>query len=190
MTLSYKYMKIEFQSKFIQHLNRHRAARGFTLVELLVVIIIVGILAAVSLPNFLNQSAKAKQSEAKQNIGAINRIQSALRIANTSFASTFDAIALGSLAGSGSTATTENYSYALTGTIDTATIVAQSNETSLKSYTGGNIRYTNTTSQSVTTSAVCETLLPGTTSVTVIAFSTTAGVVTTTCGTAFTQLGT
>ncbi|PSB56953.1 type IV pilin-like G/H family protein [Chamaesiphon polymorphus] len=183
-------MKIEFQSKFIQHLSRKQGERGFTLVELLVVIIIIGILAAVSLPSFLNQSAKAKQSEAKQNIGAINRIQSALRVANTSFASTFDAIALGSLAGSSSTATTDNYSYALTGTIDTATIVAQSNDTSLKSYTGGNIRYANTQSQSVATSAVCETLSPGTSTVATPTFSITAGVLTTSCGAGMTQLGT
>jgi type IV pilus assembly protein PilA len=183
-------MKTKLQSNFIQNLNYKQGDKGFTLVELLVVIIIIGILAAVALPNFLNQSAKAKQAEAKQNVGAINRIQNALRVENSSFATTFDAVAIGSLASSTSTVSTTNYTYALAGSTDTATIVAQSRDTSLKSYTGGNIRYANTQSQSVATSSVCETLSPGTATVSAPTLNVTAGVATTTCGAGMTQLGT
>lgn len=39
--------------------------KGFTLVELMIVIVIVGILSAVALPNFLSQTSKAKSTEAK-----------------------------------------------------------------------------------------------------------------------------
>ena len=42
--------------------------KGFTLVELMIVIVIVGILSAVALPNFLNQTSKARATEAKSAI--------------------------------------------------------------------------------------------------------------------------
>lgn len=47
------------------------AAQGFTLLELMVVIAIVGILSAVSIPTFLKFQARAKQSEAKSNLKAL-----------------------------------------------------------------------------------------------------------------------
>jgi type IV pilus assembly protein PilA len=41
---------------------------GFTLVELLVVMLILGILAAIAIPTFFNQRDKAQDAEAKSNV--------------------------------------------------------------------------------------------------------------------------
>ena len=49
---------------------RAGADDGFTLVEVLVVILIIGVLAAIALPAFLNQREKAQDSEAKTLVGA------------------------------------------------------------------------------------------------------------------------
>ena len=45
--------------------------KGFTLIELMIVVAIIGILAAIAIPNFLRYQAKTKQSEAKTNLGSI-----------------------------------------------------------------------------------------------------------------------
>ena len=52
-----------------------RKNEGFTLIELMIVVAIIGILAAIAIPNFLNYQCKAKQSEAKQNLGALAKAE-------------------------------------------------------------------------------------------------------------------
>lgn len=48
-----------------------KSSEGFTLVELMVVVAIIGILSAVAIPNFKKYQAKSKQSEAKIALAAL-----------------------------------------------------------------------------------------------------------------------
>jgi prepilin-type N-terminal cleavage/methylation domain-containing protein len=105
-----------FKVKFLQSLSRkNQSNQGFTLIELLVVIIIVGVLAAIALPSFLNQIGKARGSEAKSNLGTINRSQQAYRLEQNQFAN-----ALTSL---DAKVTGKFYTYTVAGAANTATAV-------------------------------------------------------------------
>ncbi len=77
---------------------------GFTLVEMLVVVIVIGILSAIALPSFLNQANKAREAEAAGNVGVINRAQQAHYVEKSEFGSDLDSLDLG-------IGNTQNYEY-------------------------------------------------------------------------------
>lgn len=72
MTKASPILRQRLQLKLLssQHKKQSLFQKGFTLVELMIVIVIVGVLSAVALPNFLSQTDKAKLSEAKTQASA------------------------------------------------------------------------------------------------------------------------
>ena len=56
-----------------------RNKRGFTLIEMMIVVAIIALLATIARPNYSNFQYRAKTSEAKVNLGAIRTCQEAYK---------------------------------------------------------------------------------------------------------------
>ena len=153
-------MKSELEAKFLQHLADKKKDQGFTLIELLVVIIIIGILSAIALPSFLNQANKAKQSEAKQYVGTLNRVQQSYYLEKSEFASELTNLA------DPIPAETDNYAYTLspaTPASGNAISYGTSKAAALKSYNGMvAVIVVINSSDATTTAILCEADAPGT----------------------------
>jgi type IV pilus assembly protein PilA len=158
-------MRPELQAKLLQHLNKKKADGGFTLVELLVVVIIIGILAAIALPSYLNLTASSKQSEGRQNVTSLVHAQQVWTVENNGYASTFDILAVGVVkGGTRDTTTSTIYQYDMPTTANSLVGMTAKvkSDIKLKGYAGGVNTYVNTSGQTTYSSSTCEVAAPGT----------------------------
>ncbi|MDJ0743032.1 MAG: type IV pilin-like G/H family protein [Xenococcaceae cyanobacterium MO_167.B27] len=135
-------MNSVFTAKLLQNLRNKKANKGFTLIELLVVVIIIGVLAAVALPNLLGQVGKARETEAKNGVGTINRAQQAYHFERRTFSPDLDDTALAGQNALGVILDSEYYTFDITaaGSADDATVDASpvnAANDGVRAYSGG-----------------------------------------------------
>ncbi len=74
-----------FKNKVLFLYLKNKTNQGFNLIKLLIVMIILGILAAISVPNFLQKIRNPKEAEAKNTVGALLRAEQAYHLKNGVF---------------------------------------------------------------------------------------------------------
>jgi type IV pilus assembly protein PilA len=95
-------------------------------------IVLLGIISAIALPSFLTQASKAKEAEARSNVGAMTRAQQAYHLEKGSFSNSIEGLSLGIRP------ETENYRYQIVPQPGSKSVMmtAQAKSETLKSYTG------------------------------------------------------
>ncbi len=154
-------MNSELRKKFLHAFQQQQSDvpketpdnnRGFTIIELLIVMMTIGILSAIALPSVLNQASKAKQVEAKTYISTMNRAQQLYYLENFSFTKSIDSLELGLKN------QTNNYDYIINISNNTfVTHNAVARDSSLKSYAGVTyLQIVSATTTNALASIICE----------------------------------
>lgn len=77
--------------------NDTRKNRGFTIVELLVVIVVIGILAAITIVSYTGVTGRAKTTQAQSNANSAQSVAEAMNADNGSYPATAASFATGSI---------------------------------------------------------------------------------------------
>src|ERR1700709_1932100 len=79
---------LQYKAMPMHTLRSPAAARGFTLIEILVVVVILGILAAIVVPKVMEHPGEARQVRAKQDIQAIMTALNTYKLDNYTYPTT------------------------------------------------------------------------------------------------------
>jgi len=67
-----------------------KSQKGFTLIELMIVVAIVAIISAIAIPNFLKYQVRSRQSEARTNLGSLGTAAEAYRAEFDTYVTSID----------------------------------------------------------------------------------------------------
>jgi type IV pilus assembly protein PilA len=159
-------MNVNSKCQIAQRQTNKNLSEGFTLVELLVVVIVVGILSAISLPAYLSLTANAKQSEARQNVKVLMNAQQLWidEHATGSYPTSLDVLAVSVAKGSGLSdnisSSVYTYSISSSATANQMSAGATPKSSALKTYTAGVRSFINNAGKSTWYSVTCESKSP------------------------------
>ena len=109
----------------------HQPAKTSVVPAVLTLEVIIALLAIIALSGLFAKVSKAKQAEAKQNIGALSRAQQAYYLENNAFTNSIEKL------GVGIKTQTENYNYSIRATPKAIFNYGVARNNTIKSYVGG-----------------------------------------------------
>lgn len=71
---------------------KHRARQGFTLIELLIVVVVIGVLAAIAVPKFQNTKGKAYAASLKSDLKNLSAMQESYFYSNETYGASLAAV--------------------------------------------------------------------------------------------------